>query len=137
MKLLDYLAQLNTADSTWGLYVNPDNYDDYRIGQLIFENGGLLDDKVFVDTLDNVSFGYQSVSDALDIILTSDFKYKGKSVKLNKEAIKELYYDNKLHKEFADYLDTTVNSITDEWAYVEAANFVEYELTNRLLIYEN
>lgn len=62
-----YLSQLNTTDSQWGLYVNPRNFDDYRIGQEQFENGGLLDDKVYVGSLESMSYGYQSESEALFI----------------------------------------------------------------------
>lgn len=56
--LISYLSELNTSDNSWGLYVNPQNIDNYRIGQICFENGGLLDEYVFVDTLDNLSFGF-------------------------------------------------------------------------------
>ena len=63
MTLTEYLSTLDTCDNSWGLYVNPDNTDDYRIGQNTFENGGLLDGKVKVANLDDVSFGSEDDSE--------------------------------------------------------------------------
>lgn len=62
--LKEYLSKLNTSDSQWGLWVNPDNFDDFRIGQFCFENGGMIDDFVCAGDLSALSFGFQSYREA-------------------------------------------------------------------------
>lgn len=134
MKLVDYLAQLNTFDSSWGLYVNPANVDDYRIGQRIFENGGLLDDKVFADTLDNVSFADQSYSVAISCYIArcnNEIEYKGRKVKVNTEGILNAYHLYLLDKEFEDFLMCKAEEIHAEWAREDAERYVE-QLRERL-----
>ena len=66
MQLLNYLAQLNTTNNLYGLYVNREDLNDHRIGALEFENGGLLDDKILVGNLDNLSCGFVEDSESLD-----------------------------------------------------------------------
>ena len=63
--LAEYLACLNSSENQWGIWVNPCNLDDYRIGQFIFENGGMRDGKVCIGSLDSLSYGCQSESNAL------------------------------------------------------------------------
>lgn len=130
--LVDYLSELNTVDSTWGLYVDPNDINNYRIGQICFENGGLSDNYVFVDTLDNLSFGFQSVVEILKSYLNNnrvgEFIYKGKKSKCNVEAIIEAYFKERLDKQFHRFLEEEVNSIWNMWSIWEAEAFIEGEL---------
>lgn len=136
-KLINYLAELNTADNSWGLYVDPKNIDNYRIGQICFENGGILDNYIFINTLDNLSFGFQSIREILESYLNSsngigEFIYKGKKSKCNVETIINAYFEEKLDKEFHQFLKDDINSICNMWSLWEAENFVEEKLPNIL-----
>ena len=128
--LVKYLSELNTSDSSWGLWVDLNNLDSYRIGQVCFENGGLIDGFVFVSTLDRVSFGFQSTYEILETCLSSnnglgEFIYKGKKSKCDVEAIFNSYLENKLDKNFYAFLEDKVNYIASIWAIWEAETFVD------------
>jgi hypothetical protein len=126
MTLVAYLSNLNTCENQWSLFVNPENVDDYRIGQDCFENGGMLDAKVNVASLDDVSFGFQSRSEALEFILKyADLKFKAKKINFNKQAMIEAYNEDLLGEDFKKYLDelidehVEINSIAEAELYVE------------------
>lgn len=72
-KLIDYLANLDSAEDGWGVWVNPDNYDDFRIGKLQYINGGVFDDKIFIGRLSMLSFGDQDYSELNDYNLPDEF----------------------------------------------------------------
>lgn len=135
--LISYLSELNTSDNSWGLYVNPQNTDSYRIGQVCFENGGLLDKYIFVDTLDKLSFGFQSTYEILETCLSSnngigEFTYKGKKSKCDVEAISNAYLEGKLDKNFYAFLEKEINYISNMWSTWEAKNFVDEVLSEIL-----
>ena len=56
MKLRDRIAKLSTISTTFGIWADAPFTDDSdsRVGQTQFENGGLLDEKEFVGTLENL-----------------------------------------------------------------------------------
>lgn len=58
MKLKDRLMNLSSIDSQWGIWADAPFTEDSesRVGQLQFENGGLLDDKEYVGCLDEFDF---------------------------------------------------------------------------------
>ena len=135
--LINYLSELNTSDNSWGLYVNPQNIDSYRIGQVCFENGGLLDKYVFVDTLDRLSFGFQSTYEILETCLSSnngvgEFTYKCKKSKCDVEAIFNAYLEGKLDKNFYAFLEKEISCISNMWSTWEAENFVDEVLPDIL-----
>ena len=128
-----FLSELNTADNTWGLYVNPNDINSYRIGQICFENGGLSDNYVFVDTLDNLSFGFQSIVEILKVYLNNnngvgEFIYTGKKSKCNVDAIISAYFEERLDKQFRQFLEEDINKICNMWSVWEAEAFVEEKL---------
>ena len=49
--LIERLATLTNYDSSQGIWADPNTFE-YRFGQFIFENGGLLDDKVCIGSLE-------------------------------------------------------------------------------------
>ena len=135
--LISYLSELNTSDNSWGLYVNPQNIDNYRIGQVCFENGGLLDKYVFVDTLDKLSFGSQSTYEILETYLSNnngigEFTYKGKKSKCDVEAIFNAYLEGKLDINFYAFLEKEINYISNMWSTWSAENFVDEVLPDIL-----
>lgn len=131
MNLVQYLTQLNTSDTSWGLYLNPDDINQYRIGQLCFDNGGLLDDYIFIDNLSNLSFGFQSEREALESILTTDkttLIYNKKKVVVKKDTILELYFEGKLDKDFYEFLKNQVEEIMSIWSIWDADFYVNETL---------
>ena len=58
MKLKDRLMKLSSVDSQWGIWADAPftAESESRVGQIQFENGGLLDDKEFVGRLDIFNF---------------------------------------------------------------------------------
>lgn len=143
--LIDFLSELNTNDNTWGLYVDPENIDNYRIGQMCFDNGGLVDDYVFIGDLSSLSFGYQSTYECLESYLDSlttknkekaELSYKGKKVLVNKEAIINLYFEAKLDEDFQNFLEKEINFIYEMWSLWETEIFIYEELPKILNGYE-
>ena len=57
MKLKDRLMQLSSIESNWGIWAEApfSENSDSRVGQIQFENGGLLDDKQPVGTLESLT----------------------------------------------------------------------------------
>jgi hypothetical protein len=132
MRLVDYLASLNASTDQWGLYVNPTDLDDYRVEQLIFDNGGLLDGKVYVGTLEDLSCGYQCQVDAIKTFLEdnerfgiAEIKYKNKLVRCKTESIIDAWSEDKLDPEFQEFLESEAEEIELEWAKNEAELKVE------------
>jgi hypothetical protein len=127
--LIEYLSNLDTADSSWGLWVNPNNIEDYRKGQFVFENGGILDDFVCVGDLEALSFGYQSHEDAITEVLRSGLvEYNKKQVKFNPLAMKEHYLAEELPPSFHECLENKANEIERIWAVMEAEDFVNIQI---------
>lgn len=129
--LIDYLANLNTVNNGYSLYVNPDDIDDYRIGQDCFENGGPLDEFVNVGRLDKLSFGLQNFSDAIENYLDNcggKLKYKNKVVEFSKKGIVKAYSSGCLHHEFSAFLESKAEDTCKEWSCNEAELWVIDEL---------
>ena len=138
--LKDYLKTLNSSDSQWGVWVNPENpTEDYRIGQFIFDNGGLDDGWVRAGSLENLSFGFQFERDAFASwisggqsehisTLTRTISFNDRDVHVNPEALYEAYTEGKLDKAFAGFIENELQDITAEWADLAAEDFVENRL---------
>lgn len=134
MTLQEYLSQLNSASIEWGIWVDPKNPDNYRIGQFIHENGGLLDGWVGIGSLESLSYGNYCEPKVLDYILSShrgsekseytEFLFDGRIVKCHRESMKKAYFDNFLAPHLAEYLRKEVETISQVWAKEEASVFV-------------
>lgn len=130
MSLQEYLSNLNCADSQWGIWVDPDNVDHYRIGQCCFETGGILDGKICIGSLDKLSFGFQSQHDAIKQYLEENqlLIYKGKKVKVNQKEILQSWSDGNLDPEFSSFLEKKSQDIMQTWAEYEAEEFVNNKI---------
>ena len=128
MKLATYLSTLNSSDNSQGIWVNPDNIDEYRIGQCQFENGGLLDGWDYIGSLESLSYGFQSETEALESVLEGDrFYFGGKHVRVNKQGIIDAYFEDNLAAEFAAALHKESEYIMSQWA-TDAADLKVEEL---------
>lgn len=130
MSLQEYLSNLNSADSQLGIWVNPNNINDYRIGQFQFENGGILDGKICIGSLDQLSFGYQSQLDAIKQYLEENqlLTFKGKKLKVNQKEILQAWSDGNLDLEFSSFLEKKSQPIMEMWASYEAEEFINNQL---------
>jgi len=130
MSLQNYLSNLNSADSQYGIWINPDNINDYRIGQFQFENGGILDGKICIGSLDQLSFGFQSQHDAIKQYLKENqlLAYEGKKVKVNQKEILQAWSDGNLDPEFSSFLEKKSQDIMQTWAEYEAEEFVNNKI---------
>jgi hypothetical protein len=122
--LKKYLATLNSSETQWGIWVNPKDLNDYRIGQRHVENGGCDDEKVFIGNLESLSFGFQSVGEALEILLFNDgISYRGVTFtkdNCNIEGFKEAFYMKKLHPPLQEIINLLIEELHQEWAEGEA-----------------
>lgn len=143
MTLHDYLSQLNTSDDSFGVWVSPENIDDYRVGQRSFDNGGLLDDKVYVGSLDDLSFGSQSDTDAfysfLDIkpsetqpTITWRDATGLRKAKVNPEALHEAWLSSRLGEAMQAALSEGVAAVQETWIDEEVSNFISDILPERI-----
>jgi len=126
-KLIDFLAQLNCASSELGLWVDK-NLESYRIGDIHLENGGLLDDKVFIGTLENLSFGYQSQEEAIKTYLDAKrptLYFKGKKVICDRDGIVAAWLSRSLDPEFSQFLESEAETIEHQQSMEEAEMFVD------------
>lgn len=135
--LASYLQSLNSAESQWGVWVNPENpTEEYRIGQYIFENGGLDDGWVSIGTLESLSFGYQSTIDAIKEYLedneTSGFEFEGKTVRYSVGGIVDAYSEDSLDDAFRTFLESEAVKIEAVWSEFEAEDFVTNNLPDIL-----
>lgn len=130
-KLQEYLQQLNSAETQWGIWVNPDNpTEEFRTGQFLFENGGLRDGWVCIGNLEELSFGSQSTYDAFEEYLKQNrnvIRYGGRTVKVNPRSLLDAYSSGNLSEGLVEFLEDEASDIEEEWAEVEAENFVENE----------
>ena len=120
--LFEYLMGLNTSDNSWGLYVNPDNYDDYRVGPTHFENGGKKDGKVFVSYLSSVCFE-QSESEAFDHVaseILADYCRRKKIIPNYESYLYEDYPVAVLKK-----FKKEIYSVMNEWKKQEVSGFLD------------
>ncbi len=128
MKLVEYLAQLNSCEEQWGIWVNPADLDDYRVGQCCFENGGLLDEKVFIGTFDQLSFGFQSTAKAIEQYaddLGGQIRWGDRLIRVDAKALRRAYEEGYLDPHFRAFLESEARDIELTWAENEAENKVE------------
>lgn len=122
VQLVDYLASLNSAESQWGIWVNPENpEEEYRIGQNCFDNGGIVDDWIKIGDLDDLSFGSQSTEEAFQEAATLAMP---NGTKFNKEALYSAFCENRLPPKLQKNIQESIDSIHEEWSKIEAEFFV-------------
>ena len=139
MTLTQYLSQLNSSDNQWGIWADPDDLEDYRIGQICFENGGMKDEKKFIGTLDNFSSRrmeycgsfydfvkhYCSINDSEK---NAVIEFQGRKVKFNRQSMAESVANDSVDMRFysalyAEY-EKTCEFFSAEWAGMEVENIL-------------
>ena len=127
--LIEYLVKLDTDDNTLSLYVDPDNLDDYAIGQDYLENGGVDDRMVRADTLCQASFGYKYQRKLFHKYL---HRMSESLPPLPEETLlmSVAERDYKLDEEFKQFFNSRIESILHEWALNRVTKYVG-QLKNR------
>lgn len=128
--LSEYLMGLNTSDSQWGLWVNPENpTEEFRIGQYCFENGGLDDDWVCVGSLDRLSFGFQSESEAFEDCFKISPIFEGTPFEeMDEDEVYDLYCQEELPSDLQAQVDEYIEDWQSQAAEWEADYFVDQTL---------
>jgi hypothetical protein len=119
--LINYLSNMNSTETQWSIYVNPENLDEYECTQWDGQSGW-----VKIGTPDSLSFGFQSNSECLeDWLLSRDhIEYKSKKVKFNRKGILEAYSQGTLDEDFKEFLLDAIEDYKAESAKAEAEFFV-------------
>ena len=80
--------------------------------------------------MDKLSFGFQSHCDAIEQYLKENqyLYYKGKKVKVNKEAILDIYREGTFDTDFTEFLEGEAQDIMKIWAECEAEDFVNNKI---------
>lgn len=131
MSLREFLSSLNSSESNYGIWVDPDNFDNYRVGSLLHENGGVLDNFLFIGSLDRLSFGNQSEQEAF-------WYYLRERLDLVYERFKSSVFFEHLYKDYLEgnlpnqeEVESEVQDIMKTWAEEEIDAFLE-EVENNL-----
>ena len=126
MSLQEYLSNLNCPEPQWGIWVNPDNVNDYIVAPCCSENRKYI----LIGSLDKLSFGFQSQHDAIKQYLEENqlLIYKGKKVKVNKKEILQAWSDGNLDADFAKFLEQNSLNIMQVWSECEAQEFVNNKI---------
>lgn len=131
MTLIEYLSELNSADSQQGIWVDPANTDDYIIRPIMFGyNRQSYGDRVLIGSLDKLSFGFQSRFDAIKQYL-NDNEIRHDIARINKDGLSVMVsisgiMDNldNLDEDFRAFLDQEAEAIEKGWSEDEAELFV-------------
>ena len=126
MSLQNYLSNLNSADSQYGIWINPDNINDYIVAPFSSEN----EKYIFIGSLKKLSFGYQSQHDAIKQYLKENqlLAYEGKKVKVNQKEILQAWSDGNLDPNFSSFLEEKSQDIMQVWSECEAEEFVNNKI---------
>ncbi|NJN88947.1 MAG: hypothetical protein HC878_00230 [Leptolyngbyaceae cyanobacterium SL_5_14] len=126
-RLVQYLAALDSSEEMWGLWVDPENPDDFRLGQYIFDNGGLNDGKVDMGSLSVLSCGNQDAADAIRQWLKDRkgvFQYGDRRVSVNIHGVMMAHHLGTLDDDFLSFLEASARPIQHEWADLDAEHKV-------------
>lgn len=124
MSLQRYLETLNSSETQWTVYVHAEDVDSYKCSQWNEEYPW-----VSIGTPEALSFGYQSMSDAIATLLESgEYVFNGRKIKVNAKAIAEAYSDGRLGEKFRQALEEDAQYIMSTWSEIKAEDFIMNEL---------
>lgn len=128
MELREYLLTLQSSDSQQGIWVNPQNINDYRIGQFCFDNGGVYDDFIEIGSFEQLSFPKNyGLRDAIEDFL----KDSGADLGLDAEDTISAYDDGELEEGIEKFLEEKASEYRRIQAEFECDEYLDL-LTTRL-----
>lgn len=129
MSLTQYLAQLDSVESQWGIWVNPQNLEEYRIGQFLFENGGVIDNFVSIGSMESFTeekYNYcGSFYDYVHKHHSSNILFNGKQVRFNSKSMADAISSGLVDKDFEEALYEEYNKMCQDWSEEWASSKVE------------
>lgn len=139
MNFQRWLAKNNSDEEQWGVWVNPRDVQDYRIGQYCFENGGILDDWAHIGSIESLAYErrlYTGEEDGYSYLIENNDEesilFKGKIVRFSREGLAKLYGqgDSRLNPEFVEAieknLDLQCEQFSQEWAEQKIEELKKY-----------
>jgi hypothetical protein len=118
--LIQFLETLNSSDTSCGVWVNPENVDDFRVGQFIFENGGIKDNWVCIGSLNSLSFGYQYEVDAFNEIIHTVMAPH----KFNFEGLRAAFFNGEVHETLETQIQEAIDAYNAVQAHEAASHFI-------------
>jgi hypothetical protein len=122
-QLIKYLSGLNSTETQWGIYVDPENVDNYTCTQYG------PDGWIKIGTPNSLSYGFQSTYEAVKAFLEgcgASLEFNGRTVRFNLKGLLEAYADRneRGNDELFDWLEEQAADIQAQWSIDEAENFV-------------
>lgn len=123
--LIDYLSTMNSLETQWSIYVDPENLDRYACTQ----HGG-PDGWVCIGTPDSLSYGFVPTGETLDSFLSGveSLDYEGRTVRFNRKGIISAYHNGTLDCDFENWLLEASEETRMAIATFNAEHFVVCEL---------
>jgi len=126
--LRDFLMQLNSSDSSQGVWVNPANYE-YRIGSYQFPNGGIVDGWIHIGSLAQLAYKFiPSDREVFDAVIDGVMG----SHQFNRERLYEAYLYGEIAPGLFQAIETAMEAFQAEVIEVEVDFFVEQTLPELL-----
>lgn len=125
--LVLYLSQLNSDSIDYGIWVNAQNVDEFRIGKIGLESGGKKDNFLFIGNLNTLSFGAVSFQDCFFNFFRESrncLNFKGKKIRINPESVFQLLESGKLDLDFKFEIlalverEQKAEALDKAWAFV-------------------
>lgn len=133
-QLIKYLSELNSTETQWSIYVDPDNLDNYICTQWDGPDGW-----VCIGTPYSLSYGFQSTYEAVKAFLEGcgadraakgEFQWNDRTVRFNLKGLLEAYSERTIrgNDELFDWLEEQAADIQAQWSVDEAEMFVADQL---------
>ena len=132
-KLIKYLASLNSTETQWGIYVDPENIDEFTCSQY------RPDGWVRIGSPDSLSFRFVPTDEVIDSHLmgVDSIEYKGKKVRFNRKGLISAYSEGRLDEEFNDWLMEEIEPTREAISLSEAETFVSDRLPEIIEKYQS
>ena len=132
-KLIKYLSSLNSTETQWGIYVDPENIDEFTCSQC------RPDGWVRIGSPDSLSFGFVPTDAAIDSHLmgVDSIEYKGKKFRFNRKGLISAYSEGRLDEEFQDWLMEEIEPTREDISLNEAETFVSNRLPEIIEQYQS
>jgi hypothetical protein len=132
-KLIKYLASLNSTETQLGIYVDPENIDEFACSQYRPEGW------VCIGSPDSLNFGFVPTDEVIDSHLmgVDSIEYKGKKVRFNRKGLISAYSEGRLDEEFQNWLMEEIEPTREDIALSEAEIFVSNRLPEIIEQYQS
>ncbi|WP_250126657.1 hypothetical protein [Chroococcidiopsis sp. CCMEE 29] len=141
INLINFLADLNEAESHLGIWIDPDDDNDFVIAdissnQIIPRKGtnwknNTIAGKICIGTLEELSFRNGRAAQVIELLCNAEangrgtfVRHDGKQVRVCIEAVTELYAAKALDRAFQTELEEKVEPLCTQLALEAASDFL-------------